>query len=123
MSEEDVSRKLWWIYSQLKDAEDDAEKRLQLLERPREELEHVINQLNRQSLPDIYRALGAKGGSARTEAKAAAARTNGAQGGRPSKTYFCSECVPLGEEESQFVNVSQSQYGRSRKCTTWSKVC
>ena len=37
-------------------------------------------------LLSIARAMGRKGGSARTETKAAASRANGAKGGRPRKT-------------------------------------
>lgn len=49
-------------------------------------------------------ALGRKGGSAKTEAKAAAARANGAKGGRPIRTpgtigdgYYASDSIEIGE--------------------------
>jgi hypothetical protein len=83
---EDMQHKLWLIYSQLKEVENDPEQRSDLLQRSREQLGEVINELNRQAQPDLYTFLssaGARGGAAKTEAKAAAARANGAKGGRP----------------------------------------
>ena len=44
----DVRHQLWLIYSQLKDAESDPTERLELLERSREELGRVLNQMNRR---------------------------------------------------------------------------
>ena len=44
----DHRHQLWVIYSQLKDAENDSERRLELLQQSREELGRVINKLNRQ---------------------------------------------------------------------------
>jgi hypothetical protein len=43
-----IRHQLWLIYSQLKDAECDSERRLDLLERSREELGRVLNAMNRQ---------------------------------------------------------------------------
>ena len=85
----DAYHELWLIYNQLKDAESDPDKRLEYLEIARERLGHILNFITRESAnPDfrIYMANnGAKGGAATTEAKAAAARANGAKGGRPRK--------------------------------------
>lgn len=86
---EDFRHDLWLIYEQLKDAESDSDRRLELLEKSREELGKVINQINRQAEPGLYAAManaGAKGGAAKTEAKVAAARANGKKGGRPAMT-------------------------------------
>ena len=78
---------LWLIYNQLKDAESVPGKRLENLEVARERLGHILNFITRESAnPDfrIYMANNdAKSGAATTEAKAAAARANGAKGGRP----------------------------------------
>ncbi|MBY0548048.1 MAG: hypothetical protein K2W95_12205 [Candidatus Obscuribacterales bacterium] len=85
---EELRHQLWLIYSQLKDAEADEKLRFELLANAREELGNVINQLNRLASPGLYEVFvdsGAKGGAAKTEAKAAAARSNGAKGGRPRK--------------------------------------
>lgn len=46
---DDILHQLWLIYSQLKDAESDPGQRLELLERSREELGEVLNEMNRQS--------------------------------------------------------------------------
>lgn len=84
---DDIRHQLWLIYEQLKDAEDDPGRQQELLSRSREELGEVINQLHREAdsgLHDLMASAGAKGGSARTEAKAAAARANGKKGGRPA---------------------------------------
>jgi hypothetical protein len=48
----DACHQLWLIYVQLKDAESDAERRLELLERSREELGRVLNSMTRQCNPD-----------------------------------------------------------------------
>jgi len=119
---EDIRHRLWLIYSQLKDAEGDAERRLELLERSREELGEVINQLNRQAEPGIYAIMasaGAKGGAAKTEAKAAAARANGAKGGRPANTYFCQECAPWSDDpdNQRLIDCSGSSYIRKKSCS------
>lgn len=84
---EDVRHQLWLIYEQLKDAEADSDRRLDLLTRSREELGQVINHLHHLAEPNLYAAManaGAKGGAAKTNAKAAAARENGRKGGRPA---------------------------------------
>ena len=47
----DVRHQLWLIYSQLKDAESNAAQRLELLERSREDLGRVLNEINRQDEP------------------------------------------------------------------------
>ncbi len=86
---EDVRHQLWLIYEQLKDAEADSDRRLDLLTRSREELGQVINHLHHLAEPGLYAAManaGAKGGAAKTDAKAAAARKNGKKGGRPAMT-------------------------------------
>lgn len=44
-----VRHELWLIYSQLRDAENDPIKRLAMLERSRDELGKVLNELNRRS--------------------------------------------------------------------------
>ncbi len=119
---EDFRHQLWLIYEQLKDAEADPERRLEILERSREELGQVINQLNRQAEPGLYAlmaSVGAKGGAAKTEAKAAAARNNGAKGGRPASTYFCRECAPLSDDpdNQRLIDVSGSPYARKKTCS------
>lgn len=43
----DVCHQLWLIYAQLKDAESDRDRRLELLQRSREELGQAINAMNR----------------------------------------------------------------------------
>jgi hypothetical protein len=48
-ADDDVRHQLWLIYSQLKDAESDPDQRLELLERSREELGEVLNEMNRRS--------------------------------------------------------------------------
>jgi hypothetical protein len=81
---EDIGQQLRLIYSQLKDAESDPEKRLELLERSREELGQMIDKMDRK--PGLFSFMsenGAKGGAVKSSAKAAAARANGAKGGRP----------------------------------------
>lgn len=86
--EDKLRHQLWLIYSQLKDAEADPERRLELLERSREELGELINKLNREAAPGLYEFLagaGAKGGAVKSDAKAVASRANGAKGGRPPK--------------------------------------
>jgi len=85
---DEIQHKLWLIYEQLKDAEADSDKRLELLAQAREDLGRIINQVNRIVSPDLYGFLaeaGSKGGAAKTDAKAAAARANGAKGGRPPR--------------------------------------
>lgn len=120
---DDARHQLWLIYCQLKDVEDDPKGQLELLIRSREQLGEVINQLNRQAEPAMYAALmanaGAKGGAAKTEAKAAAARTNGVKGGRPAGTYFCRECAPLSNDvdNERLIDCSESVYARKKKCT------
>lgn len=118
---DDIRHQLWLIYSQLKDAESDSERQLELLQRSREELGEVINQLNRQAEPGLYAfmsTVGAKGGAAKTEAKAAAARANGAKGGRPQNTYFCQECAPLSDDPDnrRLIDCSASTYIRKKTC-------
>lgn len=84
----DVRHQLWLVYEQLKEAESDTERREQLLEKSREELGQIINEMHRQAEPGLYTHLanaGAKGGASKSEAKAAASRTNGQKGGRPRK--------------------------------------
>lgn len=46
--DDDPRHQLWLIYSQLKDAENDAERRLDLLQQSREQLGRVVNSMNRQ---------------------------------------------------------------------------
>ena len=118
----DLCHQLWLIYSQLKDAEDDQEKRLELLSRSREELGQVINQMNRQAEPGLYAMLssaGAKGGAAKTEAKTAASRANGEKGGRPTNTYFCRECAPLSDDpdNGRLIDCSGSTYSKKKRCS------
>jgi hypothetical protein len=43
----DVCHQLWLIYAQLKDAESDPDRRLELLQRSREELGQAVNAMNR----------------------------------------------------------------------------
>jgi len=43
----DVCHRLWLIYAQLKDAESDPDRRLELLQRSREELGQAVNAMNR----------------------------------------------------------------------------
>lgn len=51
----EVCHKLWLIYAQLKDAENDPERRLELLQRSREELGQTVNGMNRsRSQKEIY---------------------------------------------------------------------
>jgi len=119
---EDIRHQLWLIYEQLKDAEADPEQRLDLLQRSREELGQVINQLHRQAEPALYAFMasaGAKGGAAKTEAKAEAARANGAKGGRPANTYFCRECAPLSDDpdNGRLIDCSGSTYARKKGCS------
>jgi hypothetical protein len=118
---EDIRHQLWLLYSQLKDAESDPERRLELLQQSREELGVIINQMNRQAEPALYAIMsgvGAKGGVVKTEAKAAAARLNGAKGGRPSNTYFCYECAPLSTDpdNDRLIDCSGSPYSRKKVC-------
>ena len=47
-ADDDVRHQLWLIYTQLKDAESDPDKRLELLEHSREELGKVLNEMYRQ---------------------------------------------------------------------------
>lgn len=87
--EHDYTHQLWLIYEQLKDAEANPGSRLDILERSRIELGQVINEINRLAEPNLYAALasaGAKGGAAKTQLKATAARENGKKGGRPAMT-------------------------------------
>lgn len=119
---EDFRHQLWLIYEQLKDAESDPERQLELLTRSREELGQVINQLHRQAEPGLYALLasvGAKGGAAKTEAKAAAARSNGAKGGRPASTYFCRDCAPMSDDpdNARLIDCSGSPYAKKKECT------
>lgn len=119
---EDFRHQLWLIYEQLKDAEADPERRLEILERSREELGQVINQLNRQAEPGLYAlmaSVGAKGGAAKTEAKAAAARNNGAKGGRPASTYFCRDCAPCSDDpdNERLIDCSDSVYAKKKACS------
>jgi hypothetical protein len=119
---DDFAHELWLIYSQLKDAESDAERRLDLLERSREQLGQVINRMNRQAQPELYEIFataGARGGAAKTEAKATAARANGAKGGRPSNTYFCRDCAPLSNDpdNQRLIDCSGSTYAQKKACT------
>lgn len=119
---EDFRHQLWLIYEQLKDAESDEEKRLELLSRSREELGQVINQMHRQAQPDLYAvfaSVGAKGGAAKTEAKAAAARSNGAKGGRPASTYFCQDCAPVSDDpdNARLIDCSGSPYAKKKECS------
>lgn len=119
---DDIRHQLWLIYSQLKDAEADPERRLELLERSREELGEVINQLNHQAEPALYAlmaSVGARGGAAKTEAKAAAARANGAKGGRPPSTYFCRDCAPLSDDSDnqRLIDCSDSPYAKKKSCS------
>jgi len=48
-ADNDFRHQLWLIYSQLKDAESDPHKRLELLEHSREELGKVLNDMNKQT--------------------------------------------------------------------------
>ncbi len=117
----DFRHQLWLIYSQLKDAEDDSDKRLELLSRSRQELGEIINQMNRQAEP-IYAMLssaGAKGGAVRTKAKATAARANGAKGGRPAFTYFCQDCAPGSDDpdNERLIDCSGSTYAHRKQCS------
>lgn len=119
---DDIRHQLWLIYEQLKDAEADSERRLDLLERSREELGQVINQMHKQAEPGLYELLasaGAKGGAAKTEAKAAASRSNGAKGGRPANTYFCRECAPLSDDpdNARLIDCSGSAYAKRKSCS------
>ena len=121
-SANDLRHQLWLIYSQLKDAESDPERRLELLERSREALGQVINAMNRQAEPGLYAFLvdnGAKGGAVRSPAKAAAARANGAKGGRPPNTYFCRDCAPLSNDadNQRLIDCSDSPYVRGKICS------
>ncbi len=118
---DDVRHQLWLIYEQLKDAESDPERRLELLEQSREELGKIINQMHKQAEPSLYAFLssaGAKGGVAKTEAKAVAARSNGAKGGRPANTYFCRECAPTSDDpdNERLIDCSDSTYARKKTC-------
>jgi hypothetical protein len=119
---EDWRHQLWQIYEQLKDAESDPERQLELLQRSREELGQVINQLHRQSEPGLYALMstaGAKGGAAKTEAKTAASRANGAKGGRPANTYFCLDCAPLSDDpdNERLIDCSDSPYAKKKGCS------
>ena len=49
-ADDDIRHQLWLIYSQLKDAESDPDQRLELLERSREDLGKVLNEMNRQCI-------------------------------------------------------------------------
>ena len=122
---DDIRHQLWLIYEQLKDAEADPERQLELLQRSREELGQVINQLHRQAEPGLYALMasaGAKGGAAKTEAKAAAARANGAKGGRPANTYFCRECAPLHDDpdNERLIDCTMSPYAKKKSCSVCS---
>ena len=119
---DDFRHQLWLIYERLKDAESDSERQLELLQKAREELGDVINQLNRVAEPAWYAHLatvGAKGGAARTEAKAVAARANGAKGGRPANTYFCRQCAPRSDDpdNERLIDCSESIYARKKSCS------
>lgn len=119
---DDFRHQLWLIYEQLKDAEADPDRRNELLEKSREELGKVINQMHRQAEPGLYAAManaGAKGGAAKTEAKAAASRSNGAKGGRPANTYFCRECAPLSDDpdNARLIDCSGSAYAKKKSCS------
>ncbi len=120
---EDIRHQLWLIYEQLKDAESsDPERQLELLQRSRDQLGQAINQLNRQSEPGLYELMasaGAKGGAVKTEAKAAAARNNGAKGGRPASTYFCRDCVPPTDDPDnhRLIDCSGSPYAKKKTCS------
>jgi hypothetical protein len=120
---EDIRHQLWLIYTQLKDAEEsEPERRLELLQRSREELGEAINQMNRQAEPGLYALLasaGAKGGASRTETKAAASRSNGAKGGRPANTYFCRECAPMSSDpdNERLIDCSGSTYAKKKTCS------
>jgi len=123
---DDIRHQLWLLYSQLKDAESDPEKRLELLSQSREGLGQIINQLNHQAEPGLYAIMsgnGAKGGAAKTEAKAAAARANGAKGGRPPNTYFCRECAPLSTDpdNKRLIDCSASTYAQKKACSECSR--
>jgi hypothetical protein len=123
---DDIRHQLWLIYSQLKDAESDSDKRFELLQQSREELGEIINQLNRQAEPGLYAIMsgnGAKGGAAKTEAKAAAARANGAKGGRPPNTYFCEDCAPWSDDpdNQRLIDCSSSAYARKKTCSECSR--
>ena len=110
---EDMGQKLQLIYSQLKDAETDPEKRLELLERSREELGQMINKMNSAAKPGLFAFMsenGAKGGAAKTSSKAAAARANGAKGGRPKSTSMFKrftedsiKVLTLAQEEARLL--------------------
>lgn len=43
----ELAHQLWLLYSQLKDSENDAKRRLELLEKTRDELGQLINELQR----------------------------------------------------------------------------
>jgi hypothetical protein len=78
--------------------------------------------MNRQAQPDLYAvfaSIGAKGGAAKTEAKAAAARSNGAKGGRPTSTYFCRDCAPLSNDpdNERLIDCGESTYARKKSCS------
>jgi hypothetical protein len=45
----EIYHQLWLIYSQLKDAEIDQAKQLELLKRSREDLGRLLNELNQQA--------------------------------------------------------------------------
>lgn len=120
---EDIRHQLWLIYEQLKDAEGDAGRRLELLEQSREELGNIINQMHKQAEPSLYALLstaGAKGGAVKTEAKAMAARSNGAKGGRPANTYFCRDCAPMSDDpdNERLIDCSDSTYARKKVCNS-----
>lgn len=117
---DDIRHQLWLIYEQLKEAEGDLERQSELVQRSREELGQVINQLNRQAEPALYAimaSVGAKGGAVKTEVKAAASRANGATGGRPQNTYFCRDCAPTSEDpdNQRLIDCSGSTYARKKK--------
>lgn len=119
---DDLRQQLWLIYSQLKDAENDPDQQLQLLQRSREELGEIINQMNQQAQPELYAimaSVGAKGGAVKTEAKASAARANGAKGGRPANTYFCRDCAPFSNDpdNQRLIDCSGSTYAKKKVCS------
>lgn len=119
---QDTRHQLWLIYEQLKDAENNPEQRLEILERSRQELGQLINQMHRQAEPELYELLasaGAKGGAAKTDAKAAASRSNGAKGGRPANTYFCRECAPMSDDpdNGRLIDCSESTYAKRKSCS------
>jgi hypothetical protein len=115
----DIRHQLRLIYEQLKDAESDPERQPQLLQRSREELGQVINQLAEPGLYNLLASAGAKGGASKTDAKAAASRLNGAKGGRPQNTYFCLECAPTSNDpdNQRLIDCSDSTYARKKACS------